>query len=194
MAAHTRDRLQELLRAVDRDVLRPGGWDAPPQVWTVRADDDTDELSPSRLSEFDHLAASVRGPGVDTPAQRLRILQRWFAQARPEAHPQVEAMVYACEAWMVSATAIGQAEADRILEEARKRHLDEHPERVEVRQLLCVDRHGAVRSLVYARDNDSELTETSSADASPEAPGWSGDIVSGLERVMATINARAAAG
>jgi hypothetical protein len=67
-------------------------------------------------------------------------------------------LVLVSEAWMVRSIEIDEAERQGVLAKARSHHLDEHPDRIEVRMTYCVSKAGTMSLLMHERDGIAEIT------------------------------------
>jgi len=177
------DETTRAMRDIDAQVLRPEGWDAPPSLFLLH--DETGVLVPYRLDSYRE--GALHAPPSATPFQILSVYAQAIASAAQKGSwpHKVAAVVFASEAWAAMTANANVAQRDQIEAAAEHREIHAMPDRVEIRILASVDRHGAVRTLRYARGQESDITETSDADGvDPDKEQMAGAVQDGLAEVL----------
>jgi hypothetical protein len=183
------DGMMRTLHEIHARRIRAQGWDAPQRLLLVHDDEDNGEYVPYEMGAFE--AAVTNAPPGTTPAQVLAAFARVTMAAGASWPHRVEAVVFCSEAWMVKADADNEQHASDVVSDARKRTIHQRADRVEVRTMTCVDRHGAVRAIMWERDREDkpmEFNDADGVDAASERLG--GDIAMGVKAVMAAMAAR----
>lgn len=176
------DAVTRALRAVDRDVLRPGGWDAPPRLYLLQGDPASD-LEPRWLSSYEKVVASA--PAGATPRDLLLVYARVVGNVSEVYPGRVEAVALAAEAWGVSVSATNIGHRDQVGAAAADRLIHQRPDRVEMRIVSSVDRKGVVRTFMYERGSEDRPAESVNVNGLDD-PGFAveGAVLEGLAAVL----------
>jgi hypothetical protein len=134
------DAIGDLLAA---EIESRRAWDEPPQLYDLYLDGTRPYLSAVPLPEYiwDEDATGRR------TADTLRMIAEGYRQAArgrpyPDDSKTLHGAAFRHEGWMVAADKPDELSRRRLGRQARAHRLHEHPARVEVRLISCVDRAG----------------------------------------------------
>lgn len=134
--ARVGEALRVLAHAADED-----GWDKPASLWALYDDDQSHMLNCSLAFRFDNF--------IGNPSDALVFLAEQWPGVGPDEQPH--AVAFCSEAWM----RLAQVDEDLV----KAPPPSQHPDRIEVRQVLALDKQGEIYHLSQRRGGQPELLE-----------------------------------
>lgn len=162
-------------------------WDEPPSLYTMRVGAGRCELAqipiPNAMWTMDRppmILARMAAAVEDGPFGDL---------LRSAAPPDLYGCAFRCEAWQVISGPGDSPRAREMHEAARAKKLYRHPDRVEVRQMMAVDRGGATYSVTQERGSTEvqHLVSYPSPDDDAQFAGLIAESLDGLVRGMLSV-------
>lgn len=180
--------LEQMCRRIEA-VVNENGWDQKPRFYVLSMFSDTSGFNQEKLREMtvgegEQIAAlglhEIPMPDFcyEEPAMGLTVLLKGLAEMEDAGGEQKRDLVrlmnkmvpsnffgfgVICEAWALPKNVVSEEEAERV---ARERTIDEHPDRVELRDLTFMTIEGRMGHIMRERGGFPEYEELDQPDVS----------------------------